>query len=78
VNLLHHWICNSGYWKRTMETELLPWALEGVDLGADVLEIGSGYGVATVILRTRVAHLTALRSTAAWSTRCHAEWCERT
>jgi len=40
-----------------METGLLPWALEGVDLGADVLEIGSGYGVATGFLRTRVAHL---------------------
>jgi ubiquinone/menaquinone biosynthesis C-methylase UbiE len=43
-----------------METELLPWALEGVDLGADVLEIGPGYGVATGFLRTRVAHLTCI------------------
>jgi 16S rRNA A1518/A1519 N6-dimethyltransferase RsmA/KsgA/DIM1 with predicted DNA glycosylase/AP lyase activity len=60
VNLLHHWICRSAYWKRTIETELLPWALDGLDLGDDVLEIGPGYGLATNLLRSRLTRLTCV------------------
>jgi SAM-dependent methyltransferase len=60
VNLLHHWICRSAYWKRTIETELLPWALDGLDLGDDVLEIGPGYGLATNLLRSCVTRLTCV------------------
>ncbi len=36
-----------------MTGELLPWALEGLDLGAEVLEIGPGYGIATAVLGAR-------------------------
>ena len=43
-----------------METELLPWALTGRDLGDDVLEIGPGPGLTTEILKERVARLTAV------------------
>jgi SAM-dependent methyltransferase len=60
MNLLHRWICRSGYWRRTIEAELLPWALGDLDLGADVLEIGPGYGLATDVLRTRVTRLTCV------------------
>ncbi|CPY90580.1 methyltransferase [Mycobacteroides abscessus] len=31
-------------WARKTESQLLPWALQGVELGADTLEIGPGYG----------------------------------
>jgi SAM-dependent methyltransferase len=44
---------------------LLPWALEGVELGDDVLEIGPGPGVTTDLLRGRVPRLTALEVDAA-------------
>lgn len=55
MNLLHHWICRSAYWERTVAAALLPWALEG-----NVLEIGPGYGAATAILRSRATHLTCV------------------
>jgi SAM-dependent methyltransferase len=60
MNLLHRWICRSGYWKKTLDTRLLPWALDGLDLGTDALEIGPGYGLATDIISTRVPRLTCV------------------
>lgn len=43
-----------------METQVLPWVLEGIDLGSNVLEVGPGPGLTTDLLRTRVARLTAV------------------
>jgi hypothetical protein len=31
----------------TVERYALPWTLDGLDIGANVLEIGPGYGAAT-------------------------------
>lgn len=39
---------------------IMPWALSNVDLGADVIEIGPGYGATTDVLRERVPQLTAV------------------
>jgi SAM-dependent methyltransferase len=60
MNIIHRWLCRSAYWRRAVEQSLLPWALEGIDLGSDVLEIGPGPGLTTDWLRQRVTHLTAL------------------
>ena len=60
MNFLHRRLCRSAYWKRTVETQLLPWTLNGVDLGSNVLEVGPGPGVTTDLLRTRVARLTCV------------------
>jgi SAM-dependent methyltransferase len=60
MNLAHRWICGSGRWKKVVETRALPWVLEGLELGANVLEVGPGPGVTTDLLRTRVAHLTCV------------------
>jgi ubiquinone/menaquinone biosynthesis C-methylase UbiE len=60
MNLIHRWVCGSGRWKKAVETKLLPWALKGVDLGTDVLEIGPGYGATTEVLRKRAVRLTCL------------------
>lgn len=38
----------------------MPWGLDGVELGGDVLEIGPGPGTTTDYLRERVDHLTSL------------------
>jgi hypothetical protein len=35
VNRLHGVVCSSGWWARTVERELLPWGLAGVELGED-------------------------------------------
>jgi SAM-dependent methyltransferase len=60
MNQEHLRICASPEWAEYVETELLPWALQGSDLGEDVLEIGSGPGLTTDVLRRRVPRLTAV------------------
>jgi len=54
MNLIHRWLCRSGGWRKTVETEILPWVLNGVDLGSDVLEVGPGPGITTDLLRPRI------------------------
>jgi SAM-dependent methyltransferase len=60
MNLLHRWLCSSLGWKALLGERILPWALEGLELGSDVLEIGPGYGAATERLCNRVGHLTCV------------------
>ena len=60
MNWFHRQVCRSGRWRRRLERELLPWALQGVELGDDVLEIGPGPGLTTDLLRGRTRRLTAL------------------
>jgi len=43
-----------------LEREVMPWVLDGVDLGPNALEVGPGPGLTTDLLRSRVARLTAL------------------
>jgi SAM-dependent methyltransferase len=60
MNLVHRYLCRSDGWRRTVETQILPWALNGVDLGANVLEVGPGPGLTTDLLHQRVTHLTCV------------------
>ena len=60
VNRLHHWYCNREAWKRRVREELVPPAIDGVDLGDHVLEVGPGFGPATEKLSGQVPRLTAL------------------
>jgi SAM-dependent methyltransferase len=60
MNKAHAVLCSSGWWARTVERELLPWGLTGLDLGADVLEIGPGFGATTRVLTRRSGSLTVL------------------
>jgi SAM-dependent methyltransferase len=62
VNFAHRWLCSSPRWKLAVKEDILPWALEGIELGSNVLEIGPGYGATTDVLRARVAHLTCIES----------------
>jgi len=62
MNLIHRWLCSSAHWKKVVETYILPWTLEGLNLGSDILEVGPGPGVSTDLLRTRVAHLTCVEA----------------
>ena len=64
MNWFHRQVGRSGRWRRRVKG-LLPWALQGVELGDDVLEIGPGPGVTTDLLRGRARRLTALEVDAA-------------
>ena len=60
MNLAHRWLCRSAYWRKAVETYILPWVLDGLDIGANVLEVGPGPGVTTDLLRGRVERLTCV------------------
>ena len=60
MNHLHRWYCRSSQWKKKVETEILPWSLNGVELGNDVLEIGPGPGLTTDWLRRHHGRITCL------------------
>ena len=60
MNLIHSWLCSSAGWRRQVEEQVIPWALEGLDLGENVLELGPGYGATTDVLAKRVARLTCV------------------
>jgi SAM-dependent methyltransferase len=60
MNRLHHWYCSREAWKRHVREDLVPAALDGVELGDDVLEVGPGFGPATEVLSARPGRLTAL------------------
>ena len=65
MNLLHRWYCQSSAWKTRLETEILPWSLDGIELGDDVLELGPGPGLTTDWLRHRCRALTCIEVDAA-------------
>ena len=60
MNTFHRWYCRSATWRRTVRERLLPWVLDGVDLGADVLEVGPGPGLTTDVLAERMDKLTCV------------------
>jgi SAM-dependent methyltransferase len=60
MNVIHRRLCRSETWACTVREQLLPWALRGVNLGGDVLEIGPGYGVTTRLLTDRARRLTVV------------------
>ena len=60
MNLIHRWFCRSIRWKSVVGTYILPWVLDDVDLGPNVIEVGPGPGITTDLLRTRVERLTCV------------------
>ncbi|MGO9275191.1 MAG: class I SAM-dependent methyltransferase [Terriglobia bacterium] len=60
MNLIHRWICRSGSWRKVLGERVFPWALKGVELGQDVLEVGPGPGLTTDLLHPGVTRMTAI------------------
>ena len=60
MNRMHHWICSSNRWKRTLATEVFPRVFDGIEVGKNVLEVGPGPGLTTELLRLRCERLTCL------------------
>jgi ubiquinone/menaquinone biosynthesis C-methylase UbiE len=60
MNAYETWFCGSWIWRWVTRRQLLPWILEGSELGEHVLELGAGPGAATQELRLRAARVTSL------------------
>ena len=60
MNENHAKLMPSPEWTAHIQDEVLPQATAGVDLGADLLELGPGPGAATEWLRHRVRRLVAV------------------
>jgi SAM-dependent methyltransferase len=60
MNQEHLTLCSSAEWAEAVQRWIIPWVLETVDLGDEVLEVGPGPGLTTDVLRARVARLTAV------------------
>jgi SAM-dependent methyltransferase len=60
VNRVHRWFCRSAFWRKGLEEKIVPWALKGINLGDNVLEIGPGPGLTTDILRRQFTRLTSI------------------
>jgi ubiquinone/menaquinone biosynthesis C-methylase UbiE len=71
MNRLENWFCASGLWRNLTERKWLPWALENMDLGEHVLEVGAGPGAATAELARRVRSVTSLEYSHDFCVRLH-------
>jgi ubiquinone/menaquinone biosynthesis C-methylase UbiE len=60
MNRFETWFCGSAYWRYVTRRQLLPWMLQGSELGEHVLELGAGPGAATEQLALRAARVTSL------------------
>jgi ubiquinone/menaquinone biosynthesis C-methylase UbiE len=60
MNLIHRKLCSSDKWAQAVRDTVLPWALDGVDLGGNALEIGPGFGATTKVLVDLTAKLTVV------------------
>ncbi|HEX4018069.1 MAG TPA: class I SAM-dependent methyltransferase [Frankiaceae bacterium] len=60
MNEKHLALCSSAEWGEAVQRWIIPWVLDGVDHGDDVVEVGPGPGLTTDVLRERVQKLTAI------------------
>jgi ubiquinone/menaquinone biosynthesis C-methylase UbiE len=60
VNWIHRRLCRSAAWKKSLESDIVPWVLGDLRLGGEVLEVGPGPGLTTDLLRSRTERLTAI------------------
>jgi len=60
MNRFETWFCGSVYWRYLTRRQLLPWMLQGSEIGDHVLELGAGPGAATQELALRSPRVTSL------------------
>lgn len=73
MNRVHNLLCSSGWWARRAEEELVPFGVDGVPLGDDVLEVGPGFGATTRVLARQLPKLTVLELDPRYCERLRAE-----
>ena len=74
MNRVHNVLCSSGWWARRAEHELVPFGVDGVELGDDVLEVGPGFGATTRVLAPRLGRLSVLELDPGYCRRLRAEF----
>lgn len=62
MNEKHLELCSSAEWAEAVERWIIPWVLDEVDVGDDVLEVGPGPGCTTDVLRQLTPALTAVEA----------------
>lgn len=60
MNRYETWFCGTRLWRWITRRQVLPWLLQGSELGEHVLELGAGPGAATTELGLRAARVTSL------------------
>lgn len=60
MNKVHLELCAGDEWADTCRQFIIPWVVEGLDLGNHVLEVGPGPGRTTEVLVAMVPRLTAV------------------
>ena len=60
MNEDHLKLCASAEWAEAVQKWIIPWVLDDLELGDDVLELGPGPGLTTDVLRGMVPQLTAI------------------
>jgi SAM-dependent methyltransferase len=60
MNRFETWFCGSPLWRYVTRRQLLPWVLQGSELGEHVLELGAGLGAATEELGRLADRVTSL------------------
>jgi SAM-dependent methyltransferase len=73
MNRYHRRCCRSSGWSAYIAGTVLPRALDGIDLGPRVLELGPGYGASTRPLAARAPSLTVLEYDRQLAARLRAE-----
>ena len=60
MNRYETWFCGTRLWRWMTRRQVLPWVLQGSQLGEHVLELGAGPGVATEELARLAGRVTSL------------------
>jgi SAM-dependent methyltransferase len=77
MNLAHNRLCAGAKWAEFVGDTLIPWGLQDVELGDDVLEIGPGLGATTRLLVDRAPSLDVLELDERYCRRLRSELGER-
>lgn len=73
MNAYETWFCGSRLWRWITRRQLLPWLVQGSELGDHILELGAGPGVATQELALRAPRVTSLEYDHAFAAKLGAE-----
>src|SRR5260370_38454321 len=62
MNAYETWFCGTRLWRWMTRRQLLPWIMQGSELGEHVLEVGAGLGAATEELARLAGRVTSLEN----------------